>query len=64
MDTMLRLALEWSPCPWLRISPYVAYYEYLFDRHLRDGARRISYGGDPETASWSFLGGVKLAIAF
>lgn len=64
MDTMLRLALEWSPCPWLRISPYVAYYEYLFDRHLRDGARRISYGGDPETASWSFLGGVKLVIAF
>lgn len=64
MDTMLRLTLEWTPYPWLEIAPYVAYYEYIFDRHLRDGARRVSYGGDPETESWSFLGGVKVSVNF
>lgn len=64
MDTMLRLTLEWTPYPWLEIAPYVAYYEYVFDRHLRDGARRVSYDGNPETESWSFLGGVRIAVSF
>lgn len=64
MDTMFRLTVEWSPYPWLKISPYAAYYEYLFDRHLRDGARTIGYGADRKTESWNFIGGVRFSLSF
>jgi len=64
MDTMIRLTLEWSPYSWLAIAPYAAYYEFIFDRHLRDGARHICSGGDPTTESWNFLGGVKVSVGF
>ena len=64
MDTMIRLTIEWTPCPWLRIAPYAAYYEYLFDPHLRDGARCIGYGAGRKTESWNFIGGVRIAVSF
>ena len=64
MDTMIRLTVEWAPCSWLTIAPYVAYYEFVFDRHLRDGARYVSYGGNSEAESWNFLGGVKISMRF
>lgn len=64
MDTMIRLSLEWMPYPWLKVTPYVAYYEYLFNPHLRDGARCIGYGADRKTESWNFIGGVRIAVTF
>ena len=64
MDTMMRMTVTWAPYSWLKISPYVAYYEFIFDRHLRDGARFVSYGGSSETESWNFLGGVKISMGF
>ena len=64
MDTMIRLTLEWHPFPWLTISPYAAYYEFLFNQDIRDGARLISYSGRRTNESWNFIGGVQCVMNF
>lgn len=64
MDTMIRLTFEWKPFEHLTVAPYAAYYDYLFDRHLREGARCASYGGDPKNESWNFIGGITFRVCF
>ena len=64
MDTTLCVSLEWRPVPFLKIAPYAAYCEYVFDRHLRDATRDFSYKGEHSTESWNFYGGIRIAASF
>ena len=64
MDTTLCVSLEWRTVPFLKIAPYAAYCEYIFDRHLRDAARDFSYRGEHSTESWNFYGGIRIAASF
>ena len=67
MDTSLSLTAEWAICDNLTLSGYVAYYDYLFDRRLRHGARE--YNGEWGNASrygdsYNFVGGLALTASF
>lgn len=64
MDTGFRIALEWRLLSWLKVMPYAAYSEYVFDRHLRDAARDFTYKGEHATESWHFYGGIRMAASF
>ncbi len=61
MDTSIALKLEYQPCSWLTITPYVAYYDYLFDRKLRHAARGYNEKIDD---SFNFIGGITIAATF
>lgn len=64
MDTTLSISLEWRPVAFLTMAPYVAYCDYVFDRHLRDAARDFSYRGEHATESWIFYGGIRISASF
>lgn len=68
MDTSLSLTAEWTLCDNLTLSGYVAYYDYLFDSNMRDGARQHNAdarGRESEGAdSANFVGGLALTASF
>ena len=65
-DTRLQLSLAWTPFDWLTVSAFVAYSDFLFDRHIRDASRnyiRQSDGG-ARNRSWCFPVGVSCSVTF
>ncbi len=63
MDTCIKGELTWKICDNLALSGYVAYYDYLFDSRLRDGARHYEASGRHDT-SYSFVAGLALTASF
>lgn len=63
MDTYVKLTLTWKVCEWLKLSTYVGYSDFLFDRKIREAARRYEPTGD-WTHSWNFVGGCTLTAEF
>ena len=69
MDTSISLTAEWAVCDYLTLSGYVAYYDYIFDRNMRDGARRHNEdcsgsGADRYRDSYNFVGGLAVTALF
>jgi len=66
MDTQLRLSLAWTIVDDLVLSGYVAYSDFLFDRHIRDASRNYIRQCDGETrhTSWNFPAGIALTYKF
>jgi hypothetical protein len=69
MDTSISLTAEWAICDHLTLSGYVAYYDYLFDSTMRDGARRHNADRSGSAAdryrdSYNFVGGLALTASF
>ena len=67
MDTSISLTAEWEICDHLTLSGYVAYYDYLFDSTMRDGARRHNAewsAADCYQDSYNFVGGLALNASF
>ena len=67
MDTSVKGTFEWTITDWLSLSAYVAYYDYLFDANMRDGARshNAQWGdADRYRYSWNVVGGVALTATF
>ena len=65
MDTSIRGDLEWSICENLTLGAYVAYYDYLFDSRLRDGARDHNREwGSGCHDSYNFVGGLSMTVSF
>ena len=67
MDTSVKGTFEWTITDWLSLSAYVAYYDYLFDANMRDGARsHNAQWGDANhyRYSWNVVCGVALTATF
>ena len=67
MDTTIKGEFEWALCDWLSLGAYVAYYDYLFDSEMRDGARaHNSEWGDANhyANSYNFVCGLSLTATF
>jgi hypothetical protein len=65
MDTSLRVDFQWSINDWLTFGAYVAYYDYLFDRNMREAARYYNSGwGSGNNRSFHFVGGLSLKATF
>jgi hypothetical protein len=67
MDTSVKGTLEWSIADWVSLSAYVAYYDYIFDANMRDGARshNAQWGNaDRYRYSWNVVAGVALTLTF
>ena len=63
MDTCVKGELTWAICDWLSLSGYVAYYDYLFDSRMRDGARGYTERNSDDR-SYHFVSGLALTAAF
>ncbi len=63
MDTCLKLTLTWNVCEHLSFSGYVAYYDFLFDRQIRDASRGFESRGRWDE-SWNFVGGLSVTLSF
>ena len=66
MDTVFGLSLVWRMTESLMLSGFVAYSDFLFDRHVREASRsyiRQSDGG-ARNRSWCFPCGLSLTLAF
>ena len=63
MDTLLKLTLTWKASDWLEVSAYAGYSDFLFDRQIRDAARRYELTGD-WNHSWNFIGGCAITASF
>ena len=63
MDTMVKLEAEWSICDGVALSGYVGYSEFIFDRKIREAARRYEYLGKWDH-SWNFVAGLALTLSF
>lgn len=67
MDTTIKGEFEWCITDWMSIGAYIAYYDYLLDSNMRDGARAYngSWGdADRYRRSWNFVAGVGLTVTF
>ena len=68
MDTWLKASLDWAICENLKVSVFVAYVDFLFDRHIRDAARRYiknNAGGRGSIhSSWTFPVGISVTYSF
>lgn len=67
MDTDLKAELGWMPLEWMRVSCFVAYYDFLFDRQIREGARRYqprNAGWHGDDTSWHFAAGIAITFLF
>ena len=67
MDTQFTATLDWQITDWLKLSPYVAYVDFLFDRSIRDYSRSyepLASGGHKADTSWHVLWGVTLSASF
>lgn len=63
MDSRVQCDLIWHVSERVTVSAYVAYSDFLFDAHVRGGARRHEATGE-WTHSWSFLGGLAVSVSF
>lgn len=63
MDTWLKLTADWKICDLLSLSGYVAYSDYIFDRHTREGAYRYEATGKYDD-SFNFTCGLALTATF
>lgn len=66
MDTRLQLSFAWTPFDWLTASAFVAYSDFLFDRHIRDASRNYirQIDGGARNRSWCFPVGVSCSVMF
>ena len=65
MDTSVKGEFELPITDWLSITAYVAYYDYLFDANMRDGARSHNAAwGKGCDHSWNFCGGMAVTVSF
>jgi len=66
MDTRLQLSLAWRPFACLEIAGFVAYSDFLFDRHVRDASRNYirQIDGGASNTSWCFPVGLSVTYAF
>ena len=66
MDTRLQLAVRWQIADCLSVSGFVAYSDFLFDRHIRDASRNYIRQGDggARNNSWTFPVGIAVCLAF
>jgi len=67
MDTNVKGEFEWSITDWMSLSAYVAYYDYIFDGNMRDGARshNAAWGdADHYRYSWNVVAGMALTLTF
>jgi len=63
MDTLLKLELSYELAAGVTLAGYVGYSDFLFDRTIREGARRYEASGRWDE-SWNFIGGLSLTLAF
>lgn len=63
MDFCLKGDLTWKLSQNLTLSGYVAYYDYIFDTKLRNGARDYEASGRDNTP-YHFITGISLAASF
>ena len=66
MDTMLKLTVSWQIAEGLTLAGFVAYSDFLFDRHVRDASRSYirQCDGGRRNHSWSFPCGISLTYEF
>ncbi len=65
MDTTVKGELEWKVCDHVKLSAYVAYYDYWFDRELRHGARDHNREwGSRCKDSWNIVAGLGASVEF
>ena len=66
MDTCLQLSLAWRPFECLEIAGFVAYSDFLFDRHIRDASRNYirQIDGGAQNTSWCFPVGISISYKF
>lgn len=67
LDTQLRLALAWRICDHVTLTAFVAYSDFLFDRHIREASRRYIRSADGvchRHSSWNFPAGIALVCDF
>ncbi|MBR7180981.1 MAG: hypothetical protein IKD42_05150 [Kiritimatiellae bacterium] len=68
MDTTVKCDVEWTINDYLKLGGYVAYYDYLFDGNMRDGARwhNADARGRTESSasSWNIVCGLALTASF
>ena len=63
MDTMIKLELGWKICDGVELSGYVGYSDFLFDRKIRDAARRYEALSKWDE-SWNFVAGAAVTFSF
>ena len=63
MDTCIKLELVWNFCEYFSLSGYVAYSDFLFDRHIRQASRYYEAHGHWDH-SYNFIGGIALNFEF
>ena len=65
MDTTIKGELAWNFAPGLSLTGYIAYSDFYFDSHIRDGAREHNAAwGHSCNHSWNFYGGLALTASF
>ena len=67
MDTSVKGEFELPLTDWMKFTAYVAYYDYIFDANMRDGARshNAAWGNaDRYRYSWNVVAGVALTVTF
>lgn len=67
MDTSVKAELGWTITEWMRITGFVAYYDFLFDRKIRHASRLYqprNAGGHGSDTSWHFAAGVAVTFLF
>ena len=63
MDTMVKAELEWKICDNFKLSGYVGYSDFLFDRKIRDASRDYEATGKWDH-SWNFIAGLAATVNF
>lgn len=63
MDTLIKVEMEWKICDNVSLSGYVGYSDFLFDRRIRDAARRYEATGKWDD-SWNFIAGIAATFTF
>ena len=63
MDTCVKGELTWQICDYCKLSGYVAYSDFIFDRKIRDASREYEATGDWDH-SWNFIAGLALTVNF
>ena len=63
MDTVLKLELAWKACEHVELGAYLAYSDFLFDRKIREAARRYEATGHCDE-SWNVTAGLSAKVTF
>lgn len=67
MDTVFKGEFEWAVADCVSLKAYVAYYDFLLDANMRDGARshNAAWGrGSHYNRSWNVVSGLALSVTF